>query len=86
MKIRDRRSEEAPNVFRFDQLEKGWTVEGVETGQIYYVVLDPGFEHGKRLVNFNKSVLQNPQHCGGRYRRVFNAKVDLPPQPRLDHQ
>jgi hypothetical protein len=82
MDIQDRRSEEAPNVFRFEKLEQGWTVEGVETGQIYYVVSDPGFPESKRLVNFNKQVLQNPNHCGGRYRRVFNAGLVLPPQPR----
>jgi hypothetical protein len=81
MKIQDRRSEEAPNVFRFDQLEQGWTVEGVETGQIYYVVRDPGFPESKRLVNLNKEVLQNPRHCGGKYRRIFNARLVLPPQP-----
>jgi len=80
MQIRDKRHEERSNVFRFEQLEQGWTVQGIETGQIYYVVLDHGFEHGKRLVNFNKKVLQNPNHCGGKYERIFNAAIVLPPQ------
>ena len=80
MKIQDRRNDEAPDGLRFDQLEQGWTVEGLETGYIYYVVLDPGFDHGKRLVNFNKKVIQNPRHCTGRYRRVPDAVLVLPPE------
>lgn len=82
MKIQDRRNEEAPDGLTFSQLEPGWTVEGTATGHIYYVVRDPGFEHGKRLVNFNKQVLQNPRYCTGRYRHLPNASVVLGIQPK----
>lgn len=81
MQIKDNRSQEEPNVFRFEQLEKGWTVQGRDSGQIYFVVLDPGATDRKRLVNLNKQVLQNTNHCGGTYRRIFDAAIVLPPQP-----
>jgi hypothetical protein len=60
MKIVDRRNEEIPDGIKFDQLEQSLVVEGMEIGYTYLVVLDHGFVHGFRLVNFNKNVLQSP--------------------------
>jgi len=84
MKIVDRRNEEVPDGIRFDQLEQGWVVEGMETGYTYFVVLDHGFVHGKRLVNFNKNVLQSPQYCTGRYRRLFDVELVVPSQSKYE--
>ena len=79
MKIQDRRNEEGPGLL-FDQLEQGGVVEGTDTGYIYYVAFDPGFEPPKRLVNFTKKVVQNPRYCAGRYRRIHDASLVLPPE------